>query len=196
LTDSSNPTPEEPIQGGQSGSVENSAEPRFLVIGRVVRPHGIKGEVRVASYTSIPERFSWLERVYLSRDTEDVAPAAAPVVRVRFHKGQVLLMLGGYQDRGAAEALRGMWLLVPEAEGIPLEEDEAFYYQLEGLQVFSDEGVELGELVEVLETEANEVFVIHGAVGELLLPNIEDVVLDVDLDAGQMTVHLLPGLLP
>jgi 16S rRNA processing protein RimM len=176
--------------------VEDSAEPRFLVIGRVVRPHGIKGEVRVASYTSVPERFTWLEHVYLSLDAEDLSPISAPVARVRFHKGNVLLMLEGYQDRNAAEGLRGMWLLVPEAEGIPLEEGEAFFFQLEGLRVFSDEGVELGELIEVLETGANEVFVVRGAAGELLLPNIEDVILEVDLDAGRMTVHLLPGLLP
>jgi 16S rRNA processing protein RimM len=144
----------------------------------------------------MPERFTWLERVFLSRDADDPDPVVASVTRVRFHKGQVLLVLGGYQDRGAAEALRGMWLLVPETEGIPLEEDEAFYYQLEGLQVYSDEGAHLGELIEVLETGANEVFVIRGTTGEVLLPNIEDVILDVNIDEGRMTVHLLPGLLP
>ncbi len=90
--------------------------------------------------------------------------------------------------------LRGQLLQVEMSQAIPLEEGEYYLYQLEGLQVLSDQGKELGTIVEVIETGANNVFVVRGPDGELLLPDTEEVVLDIDFDKGKMTVHLLPGL--
>lgn len=176
------------------GSEANSPEPRFLIIGRIVRAHGVRGELRVELLTELPERLTWLERVYLSRDPDDAAPAAATVTNVRFHKGQALVTLAGTGTREQAEELRSTYLLVPIAEAIPLEDDEYYYYQLEGLAVVSDEGEQLGVIRDVLETGANQVFIVDGPSGELLLPNTEEVVLAIDLEAGQMTVHLLAGL--
>lgn len=178
------------------GSVDDSAEPRFLVIGRIVRAHGVRGEMRAAILTQIPERFTWLERIYLSPDVDDSAPRDLPVESVRFHKKYVLLKLEGIDSRDDVEPLRGQWVLVPEEEAIALEEGEVFLFELEGLAVYTEEGEHLGRLFEVLETGANEVFVIHGERGEVLLPNTEEVVLEVDVDAGKMVVRLLPGLLP
>ena len=176
------------------GSEANTPEPRFLVVGRILRAHGVRGELRVEVLTELPERLTWLERVYLSRDPDDETPVATEVTNVRFHKGQALVTLAGTASREAAEALRSTYLLVPIAEAIPLEDDEYYYYQLEGLEVVSDEGERLGVIREVLETGANQVFIVDGAAGELLLPNTEEVVLAVDLEAGRMTVHLLAGL--
>ncbi len=164
------------------------------MIGRIARAHGVRGELRVEVLTELPERLTWLERVYLSRDPDDEEPEAVTVTNVRFHKGQALVTLTGTTSREAAEELRSSYLLVPIAEAIPLEEDEYYYYQLEGLEVVSDEGERLGTIREVLETGANQVFVVDGPAGELLLPNTEEVVLEVDLEAGRMTVHLLAGL--
>lgn len=165
-----------------------------MVVGRILRAHGVRGELRVEVLTELPERLTWLEWVYLSRDPDDEAPVATEVTHVRFHKGQALVTLAGTASREAAEALRSTYLLVPIAEAIPLEDDEYYYYQLEGLEVVSDEGERLGIIREVLETGANQVFIVDGAAGELLLPNTEEVVLAVDLEAGRMTVHLLAGL--
>jgi 16S rRNA processing protein RimM len=179
-------------QADQRGSVDNpSTEPRFLIIGRVERPHGVRGEVRVAPYTDDPERFTWLKTVYVGEKA--MRPVA--VEAARFHQGIVLLKLAGYDDRDAAETLRQEWLHVPEEEGIPLEEGEFYLYHLIGLHVYTDEGEQLGELTEVLETKANLVYVVNGPRGEILLPETEEVVQEIDLDAGRMTVHLLPGLL-
>ena len=179
----------------KEGSGEPTAEPGFLVIGRLTRPHGIRGEMSAAVHTQLPERFTWLERVFLARDPADPAPQMLPIRSVRFHKGNVLLRLGDYESRDDLEVLRGMWLLVPADEAIPLDVDEVFHFNLEGLEVVTDEGESLGTLIEVLETGANEVFVIQGDRGEILLPNIAEVVLKVDLDKGKMIVRLLPGLL-
>lgn len=171
------------------------ADPDFLVIGRVTRPHGVHGEIRVEIITELPERFTWLEVVHMSRTPDDPEPRAVAVESVRFHQGYALLKLGQYDSRGDVESLRGTWLMVPGEEALPLEEGELYHYQLEGLEIYTDEDVYLGRLTEILETGANEVFVVKGPQGEVLLPNIREVVQEVDVDGGRMIVRLLEGLL-
>ncbi len=172
------------------GSVEGSTEPRFLVIGQVLKPHGVRGEVRVNPFTELPERFNWLDVVYLG----EVAPKPVAVESVRFHKGLILLKLAGYDDRDAVQALRGVWLQVPEEEAIPLEDGEYYLYQLIDLAVFTEDGQQLGILVDIIETGANNVFVVQGEEGEQLLPDIDEVVQDIDFENGRLIVRLLPGL--
>ena len=141
-------------------------------------------------HTDEPERFTWLEQVYLGLDD----PQPIPVAGVRFHKNWALLALEGYENRDAVEALRGEWLQVPEDEAIPLAEGELFLYQLMGLQVKTNTGELLGEISEIIETPANNVFVVKGVQGERLIPDIDDVVQDVDVEQGVVTVTLLPGM--
>jgi 16S rRNA processing protein RimM len=186
------PASEQDKREALRGSAEPPAEPHFLAIGQVGKPHGVRGEVRVQPHTDLPERFTWLETIYIGED--DPQPFA--VESVRFHQDVVLMKLAGYDDRDAVQALRGEWVLVPETEGLPLEEGEYYLYQLEGLQVFSDTGEHLGELTGVLETKANNVFVVEGEAGELLLPDTAEVIQAIDFENGRMTVHLLPGLRP
>lgn len=174
------------------GSADPSAEPRFLVIGRILKPHGVRGEVRVEMHTDVPERFTWLETVYVGTQQ----PRPVGVEGVRFHQSWALLKLEGYDDRETAAELRSELLQVPEEESIPLEEGEYFLYQLEGLQVFTDDGAFLGEIASVLETGANNVFIVRGPSGEILIPDIQDVVLDIDFEAKRMLIHPLKGLLP
>jgi len=200
LADEHNSLQPDSIGGSQrdenEGSVEGSAEPGFLAIGRVIRPHGVRGDVTVDVYTHMPERFSWLEQVYISRNVKAIAPDVVVIENVRFHQGRVLLKLSGYDSREDAEGLRGIFLFVPEDEGIPLEEGEVFLFDLEGLDVYTDEDEYLGVLVEVLETGANDVFIVRGDGGEVLIPNTEEAIVEVDLEAKRMVVHILPGLRP
>jgi len=172
------------------GSVEQPVEPRFLVIGQVLKPHGVRGEVRVNPQTSQPERFDWLETVYLG----ETDPQPVEVESVRFHKNLILLKLVGYDDRDAVEVLRGQWLQVAEENAIPLAEDEYFLYQLIDLAVYAEDGTHLGTLVDVIETGANNVFVVRGSGRDLLLPDTDEVIQEIDFENGRMTVHLLPGL--
>lgn len=177
--------------GGSDGAAVGSAEPRFLVVGRVLKPHGVRGEVRVEPLTNDPARFKQLTHVYVGeRD-----PRRVTVDSVRFHQGWVLLRLGGYPTRTEAELLRDELLQVTEAEAVPLEEGEYYLYQLEGLAVYTEEGAHLGRLTNVLETGANNVFVVQGPAGELLIPDIPDVVRDVDIEGGRLVIRPLPGLL-
>jgi 16S rRNA processing protein RimM len=176
----------------QRGSEGKSIEPRFLVIGQIGKAHGVRGEVRVTPHTDLPERFTWLETIYVGEPD----PQPLRVESARLHKNFILLKLAGYDSREQVERLRGQWLQVPEEEAIPLEEGEYFLYQLIGLQLFQDTGLFLGELVDIIETAANNVFVVQTETQQLLLPDTEEVVLAIDFEDNRMTVHLLPGLSP
>ncbi len=180
-----------PHKKENKGSVDNSIEPSFLIIGQIAKPHGVRGEVKVFPHTDVPQRFGWLDFVYVGKSN----PQKIEVEGVRFHKNAVLLKLKGYDTRDAVSSLRAQWVQIPESEAIPLQDGEYFLYQLIGIEVVTDEGESLGTLKRVIETGANNVFEIKGARGDILLPDIEEVVLDIDFDEGRMLVHLLPGLL-
>jgi len=106
----------------------------------------------------------------------------------------MLLKLVGCDTRDAAQGLRGMLVQIRTTDAAPLGEGEYYTYQVEGLIVETDVGEVLGKVVDVIETGANDVYVVRGPRGEVLLPAIHEVVLEIDLTAGRMRVHLLPGL--
>jgi 16S rRNA processing protein RimM len=176
----------------QRGSEEESTGPRFLVIGRITKPHGVHGEMRVKILTDEPKRFTWLEEVYIGKNN----PQPSKVETVRFHKSWALLKLQDCNDRDAANLLRSYLVQVPESEGIALEEGEYYLHQLIGLQVQTEESEYLGSIAEVIETKANNVFVVNNDGAEILLPDIGEVIRDIDFDSGIVTVRLLPGLVP
>lgn len=172
-------------------------EPPFLLLGRILRPHGIRGEVRIEVLTAYPERIGPQSRIYLGADPADRRRAVAyTVVHARPHQEYLILKLEGINDRSAADLLRAQYVMVALEDAVPLEEGEFYLFQAIGLQVYTDAGEHLGQVTDVLETGANDVYVVHGARGEILLPAIDECVLRVDIAAQRMTVHLLDGLLP
>ena len=180
-------------EGGSGGA--RIPEPRYLAVGRILRPHGIRGELRVGILTNYPERLGQYAYFYLaSPDLPEIA-RRYPVEKLRRHKKVLLLKLGGCDDRNAAEELRGQLVQIPIEEAVPLEEGEYYYFQLIGVRVEAESGESLGQVVDVLETGANDVYVVRGPQGEVLLPAVKDVVLKLDLEAKQMVVNLLPGML-
>jgi 16S rRNA processing protein RimM len=185
--------PEDPMSVFAPGSdaAFGRSEPQFLVVGRVSRPHGLRGELRVEIHTDYPERFAVYKQLY-------VGPSFVPykIKKHRFHHGRVLLTLEGVDDRTKAEALQGQWVWIAIEDAIPLQEGEYYLHQVLGLQVTTVEGEALGRVTEVIETKANDVYVVQGTQGEVLLPAIPQVIVKVDVQAGQMTVRLLDGLRP
>jgi 16S rRNA processing protein RimM len=174
--------------------MKQHAEPQYLAIGRITMPFGVQGEVKVAIHTGWPHRFALLEQVYIGDEAASQLQATK-VERARLHKGQAILKLAACPDRDAAEVLRGQWLFVPRSEAVPTDEGEYYIYQIVGLEVWEGER-HLGRVVEVLEmpAEANDVYVVRGPRGELLLPALRQVILKVDLEAGRMEVAVPPGL--
>ncbi len=119
------------------------------------------------------------------------------VVSRRVHSSNLLLSFDGIDTPEEVGRLRNQWVYVPANDRPPLSEGEYYHHQLLGLTATSDDGVELGKITDILETGANDVYVIRSDAGkETLLPAIQSVILDIDLDKGQMLVHLIPGLLP
>ena len=179
-----------PDAGDRWSAAVRRPVPEYLTIAVVLAPWGKEGEVKARIETDFPHRFTLLKRVYLG-------PELLPfeLEGFRQHKGHVLLKLKGCDDRSAAAKLRGMAVQIPLAEAMPLGPDEYYVYQIEGLAVWTESGEPLGIIEEVLFTGSNEVYVTHGPRGEVLIPALKDVVLEVDLEAGRMIVRLPPGLL-
>lgn len=141
--------------------------------------------------TDYPEKLLQIETLY-------VGPDHLPyrVRRMRRHFDGMIIQLDGVADRNAAEALREMMVYIHISDAVPLEEGEYYLFQIEGIRVVTDEGLELGHLTNLIETGANDVYVITGPQGqEILIPAIPEVIQEVDTAGGVMTVHLLDGLM-
>ncbi len=163
----------------------------YFVVGKIVGAHGVRGEVKVSLMTDNPERFRPGARLFLESGE---GPVPVEVVSARPHKGMMLVKLASVPDRNAAELLQWRQLLIPEAEAMPLGEHENYAHDLIGLNVETVQGEALGEIAEILFTPANDVYVVAGPGGELLLPALRDVVLRVDLEAGKVLVKIPDGL--
>lgn len=175
-----------------------AAELSFLVLGRIMRPHGVRGEMRLQVITDYPDRISRLEQVYIGDDPYDPESAIAFTVEgTRSHRDTLLLRLEGISDRDIAETYRGKLLMVALEDAIPLEAGEFYVFELIGMEAITDAGESLGRITSVLETGANDVFVVTGGMyGEVLIPDIPEVVPEIDLENNRITVVLPPGLLP
>lgn len=171
-----------------------SEEPLYLVVGRIGRPHGVRGEVEVDVWTDFPARFQPGTTLLIGRpDVPDPSPVT--VLSSRPHQDRLLVRLSHASDRSAAALLTGMMLLVPTAAAMPLDADTFYHHQLVGLVAVLADGAELGAVVEVMETGATDVLVVRGEGGEVLLPMLATVIQTVDLAAGRITVTPLPGML-
>jgi 16S rRNA processing protein RimM len=146
----------------------------------------------VAVLTDFPERFETTEWVFLGNEFEAVPYR---LQSFRRHKQNVLLTLEGVTNRTEAERLKGQLVQVPLEEAVPLPEGSYYLYQLIGLKVENTSGNFLGMIKDVLETGANDVYVVELEGKELLLPAIPDVVKNVDIVRGIMVVHLIDGLI-
>ena len=175
------------------------ASPRYLLLAKVLRPHGIRGEISIQIITNFPDRLRELKKVYLSPSSESPEHLRAyPLQSARPQRAtNWLIRLAGIEDRDAADRLREQYVYVSLDEAVPLEADEVYLFQVIGLQVETPRGEILGRVVDLIETGANDVYVVRGsAYGEILIPAIKGVVLSTDVDAGRMIVEPMPGLLP
>jgi 16S rRNA processing protein RimM len=179
-----------PRSSRSSGS--EKPELRYLAIGRVVRAHGLKGEISVTVLTEFPERFEIIEQVYLG-DQFEATPY--PLKSYRWHKDNVLLTLSGITNRDEAETLKGQLVQVPIEEAMPLPDGAYYHYQLVSLEVVTTAGERLGVLSEVMETGANDVYVVDNEGKEILLPAIADVVKSIDMEKGRIVVEVIEGLI-
>ncbi|MCI1975318.1 MAG: ribosome maturation factor RimM [Limosilactobacillus sp.] len=167
---------------------------KFYNVGKIVNTHGIRGEVRVIPTTDfVNERFAKGAKLYL--ESIEGTPLELEIESARPHKGSILVKFVGYDNINDVEKFRNQELRVSEEDQQPLEEGTYYYHQIIGLTVKTIDGRELGTIKEILSPGANDVWVVqrpHKA--DLLLPKIDDVIKNVDLDNGVVEVELLEGL--
>ena len=164
----------------------------MYIVGKILKPQGIKGEVKIEVITSFPEHFNDLNGLYIKRD--DFEPLE--IEDRRFSKNFVFLKFKEIQSRDDAEALRGTYLYIPEKELYSLDEDEFYYHQLIGLKVFSEENDYIGEILEIENYPENDVLVVRDINKEKhLIPLVKDIIREIDVESQKVKIRLIEGLL-
>jgi 16S rRNA processing protein RimM len=161
-----------------------------IAVGRINQTWGLKGHVKVTPFTSNPERLATGAELYLAGKQTRVLDSVSP-------QGYPIMQFAGYTTREAAERLRDEIIEIDENSLPDLPDNEYYIDDLKGLIVVSSTGEEIGELVEVLTTGANDVYVVRRPGDkDVLVPAITDILLNVDLETRRMTIEVIPGLIP
>jgi len=163
----------------------------WVALSKLVKPHGVQGEIRGVLLTDVLENFRGRATIRWRRGRE---VQELEIEGIRPHGTLLLFKFKGVDDRDAARELVGGLLEIPLEELVPLPPGEYYWYQLLGLKVYTEEGEYLGELQEIMETGGHDVYVVRKEGEEILLPAIKEVVKAVVLEEGCMVVHLLEGL--
>ncbi len=187
----STPTPSSDSSSDPSGQ-------ELVAVARIIGAHGREGEIRVKVTSDVPGRFDEGQTLLVSQDGVSADGRTCRIANSRStgSKGNdvLIISLRGFRDRDQALKLAGFWLCVAQSEVPVPEEGEYFHYQLIGLKVRTVDGEDLGELAEILETGSNDVYVVAGESGDVLVPALSRVVREIDIDAGLMVVDLPEGL--
>ena len=164
-----------------------------LQVGVISSTHGVRGEVKVFPTTDDVTRFRQLKKVYLDTGREMLP---LEIQNVKFFKQFAILKFKGIDNINDIEKYRGKSLMIDREDAVDLEEDEYFIADMIGMKVCTEDGSEFGTLKDVMETGANDVYVVElPDHQEVLLPAIRECILDVDLEENVMTVYLMKGLL-
>ena len=166
-----------------------SSDVRWIAVGRIVRAHGVKGEVAVLSLSQIPSRFEPGSRLFAGEDKSPVTVAGC-----RGHLGRLIVSFQHVRDRTHAEDLRGRYLFIPATEAPPLPEGEYWPHELVGANVVTTGGRMIGAIDEVIHAPANDVWVAKGPDGEVMIPALREVVESVDVPGRRIVVREVPGL--
>jgi 16S rRNA processing protein RimM len=176
---------------GQKQTGSPTGEPVYLAIGFLRRPHGVNGEILMDLHTDFPERIKSGRKILIGERHE-----AATFGSVRPHANSLLVKLRGFDTPESVGRFRNQWVYVMAKDVPPLPDGQHYKYEFVGLDVQDEDGHALGKLIEILETGANDVYVVRNEAGkEILLPAIPSVILHVDMDKRSMKVHLLDGLI-
>lgn len=165
---------------------------QLLQVGIISSTHGVRGEVKVFPTTDDVRRFKKLKQVILDTGREQLP---LEIESVKFFKQFAILKFKGIDNINDIEKYKGRSLLVDREHAVKLKKDEYFIADMIGISVYTEAGALFGTLKDVMETGANDVYIIESpAHGEVLIPAIKQCVLDVDIEQKKMTIHLMEGL--
>lgn len=164
-----------------------------LQVGVISSTHGVRGEVKVFPTTDDATRFKKLKQVYLDTGKEQML---LEVQGVKFFKQFVILKFKGIDNINDIEKYKGRSLFVERKDAVPLEEDEYYIADMLGMSVYTEDGARFGTLKDVMETGANDVYIIDSDEhGEVLVPAIKQCILSVNVEDDRMVIHLMDGLI-
>ena len=164
-----------------------------LQVGVISSTHGIRGEVKVFPTTDDVNRFKKLKKVYLETEKEQIP---LEVQSVKFFKQFAILKFKGIDNINDIEMYKGKGLLVDREDAVPLEENEYYIADMIGMEVYTEDGKKFGILKDVMETGANDVYIIDSEKhGEILVPAIKQCILCVDMEQNRIEIHLMDGLI-
>ena len=184
-----------PDSPGHPSGVPRTPPPDRLVVGRVLRPHGIRGELSVEVLSDAPERFAPGAELGVGDPDGPEPLGTATVAAARRHQGRLLLGFEGVDDRDAADRYRGAWLSIPVTEARPLEPDEFWPHQLVGLAVVDRQGRQRGRVADVVPGAAHDLLAVEVPGGATALVPAVAALVTVELEAGRVLVDAVPGLL-
>lgn len=189
--------PPKPPQPPVTTELPDFEKPEYIVIARISSPFGLRGAVKADIRTDFPERFDELEEVFLGKPGSDERTAYTLLSARLQNEKQVVLRFKGLTKIEQTENLRGMDVTVPVSEVVPLPEGEYYIFQIIGLEVYTTKDEYVGRVVNVENLPANDVYTVRGPLSknEILIPAIKDVIKEIDLEAGRMTIELLDGLI-
>ncbi len=165
---------------------------QFLQVGVISSTHGVRGEVKVFPTTDDANRFRKLKTVILDTGREHLT---LEIEGVKFFKQFVILKFKGIDNINEIEKYKGRSLLVDREHAVKLKENEYFVADMIGISVFTEDGKPFGILKDVMETGANDVYIIESPeYGEVLIPAIRQCILEVDIENQRMVIHLMEGL--
>ena len=165
-------------------------EPLYLSVGFLRRPHGLQGEIIMDLHTDFPERMKTGRKLFVGDEHKPMT-----LTSVRPHQSGLLVKFKGVETTEDAGVFRNQWVFIKAKDAPPLPPGQMYQYELIGFSVVDDQDNSLGKLIEIIETGANDVYIVKDDSGkEILLPAIPSVILDLDPARRFIRVHLLEGL--
>lgn len=166
---------------------------RFTAVAQISRSVGIKGEVKVQTFSADPARFDSLRKVYIG--DEDASPSAVDVESVRWVASTPVLKLIGISSREQSDALRGQFLYVAEQDAVKPKEGSYFIHDIVGMEVVTEEGKMIGKVKEVYQLPANDVWLVEWDEKDVMIPATKEVIQTVDHQQRRITIHAMEGLI-
>ncbi|KAA3612225.1 MAG: 16S rRNA processing protein RimM [Calditrichaeota bacterium] len=167
----------------------------LVTIGKILKPHGVQGIVKILATTDAPERYRLLEKVRV-RNPRTGKIALTAIEHLNIQTAGIFIKFSGINDRNEAETLRDCELIIDQSECLPLKDGSHYFFELEGLAVVDTTDEPLGKIVRVLPYPAHDIYVMQYKSSEVMIPAVAEFIKKIDIAAGKMIINPVAGLLP
>jgi 16S rRNA processing protein RimM len=165
----------------------------LIAIGRISKPIGTRGEIKILPLTDDPKRFAVLQSVWVGH--QESAAKQLDVIAVRIETRQIAVRLSGVENADAAEQIRDQYLFVPKEEVIKLRSGSYFMHDVIGCEVLTQDNVKVGTVSDLFSLPSNDVWLVRNGEKEILIPAVKEIIKQVDIEKKRITIHAVEGLL-